>query len=211
MKVPYTNIPNEILNIGLSSGAVHLAVYMYSNSEKWEYHNHSVCKKLDISERTLSKYWKELMDHNVISRTRKCINGFANGGFDYEILMTVQNDVLHERNICGDAVIEPKIKKSKNETILNDEQSDHFDYIWKNYELIGIVQIAGRTNENKSNIKKMFKSLVDNKISPKIIEDYVFNHYDDCADKKYLKGLRSLFSDKDTLKELQEKYDENNK
>lgn len=151
MQVPYTNIPNEILNIGLSSGAIHLALYMYSNSEKWEYHNHSVCKKLNISERTLSKYWKELMDNNVISRTRKCINGFANGGFNYEILMTVKNEVLHDRNICGDTVIDKKTKSSHDYPSIMEVWNDFAD----SFNLSTIILI---NDDRKKIIDKLFKT-----------------------------------------------------
>lgn len=186
---PYTIIPNSVLNLDLSSGAIHLVLYMYSNSSKWEYHNHAVCKKLKISERTLTRLWKELLDKNVISRTRKTIDGRVVGGFEYEIIL--QSPKKEEKS---DIPTEHKAKD------LSDADDKCFESIWNSYSL-GVYRDGTRRVEVKKKVKKLFMSLMKDKVSHDDIKVFIQDHYDAVEDKKYLRSLGTLLSDSETILE----------
>lgn len=107
----------------------------------------------------------------------------------------------------------PTLKqKSSKSKKLTDTQNEDFEFIWKEYELGILIKIAGRNPESKSEIKKLYEKLIiDNKIESKTIIDYISESCDGKAeqDAKYFLGLRKIFNDIETFKELQREKNEN--
>ena len=108
-----------------------------------------------------------------------------------------------------DATQQVATLKQKKTKILNDEQNESFEYIWKNYELETLVKEVGRNAESKTDVKKIYTKLViDNKINYKLVEDYIADLYSNAIDINFLLGLRKIFNDVETFKELQRGQDE---
>lgn len=84
--------PNEIIiDTSVSSNALRVYLYLLSKPDGWEVYNSDVCKAIQISEDTLTKCWKILLDTGWITREHN-INkaGQFVGGYVY---------VLHESPI----------------------------------------------------------------------------------------------------------------
>jgi len=121
IKDNFTIIPNALLGIELSDRAFKLAVYMYSTPKDWEYHNGVICKLLNTSEKSLAKSWKELLDQNIVTRTRRVVNGVPNGGYDY-----IVHDVSPKSSDLPDR---PKgVSPKSSETINNTNLITKTDY-----------------------------------------------------------------------------------
>ena len=73
-----------------------------------------------------------------------------------------------------------------------------------------LVKEVGRNAESKTDVKKIYTKLViDNKINYKLVEDYIADLYSNAIDINFLLGLRKIFNDVETFKELQRGQDEN--
>ena len=84
-KIPFTQIPNELLADNISSGAMRVYCYLRSKPDDWAYWNSEIMKSINIKNKgTLAKYFKELMNAGWISRERVYTNGRISGGYDYK-------------------------------------------------------------------------------------------------------------------------------
>lgn len=118
-----SNIPKKlILDKNLSDTSLRLILYLFTKPENWEVNNTDVCNFLGITEQTLSKKWKELINSGYIKRKRKkSEDGKFNGSFDYIIGIIEEN----EDNFINENEIKRKIKTSKIKLDLN--ELDEFD------------------------------------------------------------------------------------
>lgn len=81
----YFKVPNKIFDYELSSGAFQLYCYLLFDNK--QINNEKIKKQLNInSNHTLAKYWNELLDKNLITRTR-IVNekNQVIGGFNYVV------------------------------------------------------------------------------------------------------------------------------
>lgn len=78
----YTAVPNAVAtDTRLSHGAVRVFLYLAGQDDSFIFWNPNIMKSLGIKkEHTLSKYLKELLDTNWISRKKNKFNGY-----DYEL------------------------------------------------------------------------------------------------------------------------------
>ena len=67
-----------------------------------------------------------------------------------------------------------------------------------------------KKSTKRTDVKKIYTKLViDNKINYKLVEDYIADLYSNAIDINFLLGLRKIFNDVETFKELQRGQDEN--
>ncbi len=90
LKTNFSQIPNNlILDNRLSCGSKVVMMYLFSLPDGWIINNTDVMKKLRIGTRgTLSKYWKELLNANWISRCRLKNNKGHFDNFEYTLHST---------------------------------------------------------------------------------------------------------------------------
>ena len=87
LKANYSQIPNELItDLTLSSGALRVLLYLFTKPDNWNVYNADICKQLDISEKTLTKYWNELLSSKWLRREKKQTkDGKFTGGYSYLI------------------------------------------------------------------------------------------------------------------------------
>ena len=199
--------------------------------------NSTIANNTKQSMRTISRHIKILEDIGIIETIKKGGTSTAIRRVKIDIDMTskcqaddkqvpkdrhsidkqVPSMVSNEEKVIEEKVIEEPnatqqvaTLKQKKTKILNDEQNESFEYIWKNYELETLVKEVGRNAESKTDVKKIYTKLViDNKINYKLVEDYIADLYSNAIDINFLLGLRKIFNDVETFKELQMGQDEN--
>jgi len=199
--------------------------------------NSTIANNTKQSMRTISRHIKILEDIGIIETIKKGGTSTAIRRVKIDIDMTskcqaddkqvpkdrhgidkqVPSMVSNEEKVIEEKVIEEPnatqqvaTLKQKKTKILNDEQNESFEYIWKNYELETLVKEVGRNAESKTDVKKIYTKLViDNKINYKLVEDYIADLYSNAIDINFLLGLRKIFNDVETFKELQRGQDEN--
>jgi hypothetical protein len=89
LKANFSQIPNELVtDLSISSGALRVLLYLATKPDGWNVHNLDVCKNLNISEKTLTKYWKELLNSVWLRReitVDEDEDGNFTGGYIYQI------------------------------------------------------------------------------------------------------------------------------
>jgi hypothetical protein len=66
----FTTIPNELITDDLSLGAFKLYCYLASKPKNWNVYNDDIIKQLGISDKTLSKLFKELINKGWLQRKK---------------------------------------------------------------------------------------------------------------------------------------------
>lgn len=87
LKRDFSQIPNELItDITLSSGALRVILYLFTKDDNWSVYNADICKNLGINEKTLTKYWKELLFSKWLRREKSIsADGKFTGGYIYHI------------------------------------------------------------------------------------------------------------------------------
>jgi hypothetical protein len=87
LKEKYSQIPNELItDMSLSAGALRVLLYLFTKPDNWNVYNLDICKQLEISEQTLTKYWKILLDSKWLKRDKaRDGEGKLTGGYVYLI------------------------------------------------------------------------------------------------------------------------------
>lgn len=129
----FCQIPNAlIVDNRLSMGSKVLYCYLRSKPDQWKIYNKEVAKSLNISEDTLSKYWKELLQCGWISRqqNRDKNNSFS-GGYDYEILYRPDMPESEKGGLGKNPVDGKKLEHINNEKTSNTEiKSTNVDLLY---------------------------------------------------------------------------------
>ena len=76
---------NEIFKYDLTGNSIKLYFYLCSKPSTWNIYNKKIMDELKISEKTLTKCWKQLLRYKLISRKPRKVNNKFSGGFDYFI------------------------------------------------------------------------------------------------------------------------------
>lgn len=78
LKSTFSQIPNElIVDMSVSAGALRVLLYLFTKGDSWHIRNSEICEKLQVSEKTLSKYWKELLASRWLRRESALKGGFC--------------------------------------------------------------------------------------------------------------------------------------
>jgi len=87
LKSDFSQIPNElIIDMSLSAGALRVLLYLFTKPDYWKVYNDDICNKLQINEKTLTKYWKELLSSRWLRREKLTgDDGKFTGGHIYHI------------------------------------------------------------------------------------------------------------------------------
>lgn len=87
LKRDFSQIPNElIVDTTISSGALRVILYLFTKDDNWNVYNGDICKNLGINEKTLTKYWKELLSSMWLKREKSIgVDGKFTGGYIYHI------------------------------------------------------------------------------------------------------------------------------
>lgn len=87
LKQQYSQIPNELITDSkLCNGSLRVLLYLFTKPDDWNVYNKDICKQLNISEQTLTKYWKTLLNSGWLKREKSRDNkGKLTGGYTYLI------------------------------------------------------------------------------------------------------------------------------
>ena len=87
LKKEYSQIPNELItDMTLPAGALRVILYLFTKPDDWSVYNKDICKQLEISEQTLTKYWKILLASKWLRRELSAgKDGKLTGGYIYRI------------------------------------------------------------------------------------------------------------------------------
>lgn len=87
LKAQYSQIPNELItDLTISAGSLRVLLYLFTKPDNWSVYNADICKQLNITEQTLSKYWKELLASPWLRREQKRdSSNKITGGYLYQI------------------------------------------------------------------------------------------------------------------------------
>jgi len=142
LKQRYSQIPNELItDLNLCNGSLRVLLYLFTKPDDWNVYNKDICKQLNISEQTLTKYWKTLLASGWLKREKsrnkdgKLTGGYTYliGNFSISIKSTEQvKSIEHSNN-------KPINKKETNTNGKTDY--DVFSYMWNEY--------ANKTNKSK--------------------------------------------------------------
>ena len=128
LKANYSQIPNELItDLTLSSGALRVLLYLFTKPDNWNVYNADICKQLDISEKTLTKYWNELLASEWLRREKKQTkDGKFTGGYSYLIGSFTISEESSESAECSDHSNNKLIQKKET----NNNKYDIFlDYL----------------------------------------------------------------------------------
>ena len=87
LKSHYSQIPNELItDMNLCNGSLRVLLYLFTKPDNWNVYNKDICKRLNISEQTLTKYWKKLLTSGWLKReVSRNKDGKLTGGYTYLI------------------------------------------------------------------------------------------------------------------------------
>lgn len=126
-QIPFTQIPNALIcDKNISAGAKAVYSYMQSKPDNWNFYNNDIKKSLDIgANKTLARYFKELITNGWISRSRKQINGKMSGGYDYTVHfenILTKTEKLHIRQ---NSTFDKRYNHSNKESFNNKEKNNN--------------------------------------------------------------------------------------
>lgn len=183
LKREYSQIPNDLItDLSLSSGALRVILYLFTKPDNWKVYNKDIEKNLNISDKTLARYWKELLSSKWLRREReKDENGkFIGGGYVYEIgnftvsektSVTEKTSDLNNNDIIKQEVTNKKTNKKE-------EYSKDFLDLWDSY----------KPKNQKGDKKKAFS------VFKRVMKEYSIQELNMAVDKENKKefGQRHL-------------------
>ncbi len=123
LKERFIQAPSElIVDMDLCNGSLRVLLYLFTKPNNWNVYNKDICKQLDISDKTLGKYWKELLASRWLKRRRRLPGEKDNaGGFEYEIgffAKTEQSSDLDNSDTADNSsTVDKKVGHSNNKPI----------------------------------------------------------------------------------------------
>ncbi len=163
LKANYSQIPNELItDLTLSSGALRVLLYLFTKPDNWNVYNADICKQLDISEKTLTKYWNELLSSKWLRREKKQTkDGKFTGGYSYLIGSFTISEKSSESVKSSDH--SNNIPIQKKETNIS---YDDFYLLWNNFaNKNNLSKIAKLSDSRKKKILARHKDFKDFKVA----------------------------------------------
>lgn len=130
LKSYYSQIPNElIIDTTISPGALRVLLYLFTKPDNWNVYNKDICNQLNINEKTLTKYWKELLNSKWLRRERKQNKDgkFIGGNYFYRIGIFTVSDKMSDYDKSGGHSKNNSSKKQV--TYIYDEFKQKFSFI----------------------------------------------------------------------------------
>ena len=194
LKANYSQIPNELItDLSLSSGALRVLLYLFTKPDNWNVYNADICKQLDISEKTLTKYWSELLSSKWLRREKKQTkDGKFTGGYSYLIgSFTISEESSESVKSSDHSNNKPIQKKETN----NNKYDIFLDYLKSKCKYKSKVS---KTN----NGKVLFNQIEDKR---QLIIDYI-KHQEE--KKEFAAVITKFMEDYNTV--YKDKYNPNN-
>lgn len=163
LKANYSQIPNELItDLTLSSGALRVLLYLFTKPDNWNVYNADICKQLDISEKTLTKYWSELLSSKWLRREKKQTkDGKFTGGYSYLIGSFTISEKSSESVESSDH--SNNIPIQKKETNIS---YDDFALLWNNFaNKNNLSKVAKLSDSRKKKILARNKDFKDFKVA----------------------------------------------
>ena len=169
LKANYSQIPNELItDLTLSSGALRVILYLFTKPENWNVYNADICKQLDISEKTLTKYWNELLNSKWLRREKKQTkDGKFTGGYSYLIGSFTISEKSSESEKSSDHSNNIPIQKKETNKTDNTTSTDYeaFLNLWNEFATkVNKPKIAKLTDSRKKKLAlrlKEYKNLLE--------------------------------------------------
>jgi len=167
LKRDYSQIPNELItDLNLCNGSLRVLLYLFTKPDDWNVYNKDICKRLNISEQTLTKYWKKLLNSGWLKREpSRDKSGKLTGGYTY----LIGNFTVSIKST--DSV--KSIDYSKNKPLKKKETNkSKYDLFLE--ELKSKVKLKSKVTSTNDG-RELFKSIND---KDKLINEYI-KHQDE--------------------------------
>ena len=185
LKRDFSQIPNELItDLTLSAGALRVLLYLFTKPDEWNVYNLDICKRLDISEQTLTKYWKQLIKSGWLRREpSRNEKGHLTGGYTYQIgNFTVSIQSTESGKSIDHSNNKPIKKKETN-------KSEFHNFIISLKEQASIKSKVTKTKDGEvaykkiANKQKLFNDYLEHQLQEKnfakritaFMEDYDFH------------------------------------
>ena len=163
LKANYSQIPNELItDLTLSSGALRVLLYLFTKPDNWNVYNADICKQLDISEKTLTKYWSELLSSKWLRREKKQTkDGKFTGGYSYLIGSFTISEKSSESEKSSDHSNNKPIQKKETNISYDD-----FSLLWNEFATKNnLSKVAKLSDSRKKKILARLKDFKDFKVA----------------------------------------------
>lgn len=156
LKEKYSQIPNELItDLSLCSGSLRVLLYLFTKPDDWNVYNGDICKRLDISEQTLTKYWKILLNSGWLKReVAMDEKGRLTGGYIYRIgnftVSIHSTESVKSIDYSNNKLIKQKETNTPPKSKPKDfVYSDEFNSIWN------LLKTGDKWSANKSFSKRL--------------------------------------------------------
>lgn len=166
----FSVLPNAITcDVEVSSGAFRMFAYLSTKPDNWQVYNKDIMKQLNIgNDRTIAKYWKELIESGWVTRAiKKDKEGKCIGGYDYELMekKTTMAVIANGNNCeCGITAIHSNTKLNNKKEEKKEIYKESFEEVWKmfpkqrignkDYGYKAYVKAINEDRTNESSIKE---------------------------------------------------------
>lgn len=212
LKAQYSQIPNDlIIDMDLSSNALRVLLYLFTKPDNWNVYNADICKQLNISEKSLTKYWKELLNSKWLRRTKKqSSSGKFTGGYIYHIgnfTISEESSVSVKSGGYNNNIPLQQEETNSNNKIKKIEKKDlsELKNTKKDFDIfIDLVRDKAliKTKVTKGRGDQGFKSYSEIENKEQLLNDYI-SHQN--AKKEFAKTLANFMIDYDF--EVQQRED----
>ena len=191
LKEKYSQIPNDLItDLSLCHGSLRVLLYLFTKPDTWNVYNKDICKQLNISEQTLTKYWKKLLSSKWLRREQaRDVNGHLNGGYVYRIgnfTVSIQStETVKSIDYSNNKPIKKKVTNN---------QSMYDDFI---FQLESACKYKTKVNKTKDGIE-LFNSIED---KGQLFQDYI-SHQEDKGEfairiTAFMKDYETVYKTKD--------------
>ena len=195
LKRDYSQIPNELItDLSLSHGALRVLLYLFTKPDNWNVYNKDICKQLNISQNTLTKYWKELLSSKWLRRERKKDESgkFIGGNYFYEIGNFTVSPIFVET----EETIEHSNNNSIKKEVTNNIKSD-FEQLWGMYD---------KKKDKKEAFNKYSSKSFQSKYKHQEVHLAITRYLKTVKDKQYQKHFKTFLNNiSDWLEDYEEK------
>ena len=180
-----------IIDKDISHGALRVLLYLFTKPDNWNVYNKDIQKQLNISDKTLAKYWKELLYSKWLRRKKRPpIDKNLAGGYIYHIGSFSISEESSKKEESYDHSNNKPIQKQ----VTNN--NDEFEKLWADYGKIG-----SKAQAKRKYLSKSFK------YSDKEISLAISRYLPTIKDKKFQKHFTTFLN---SISDYLEDYEDSN-
>ena len=204
LKQQYSQIPNELItDLSLSNGALRVLLYLFTKPDEWNIYNKDIQKQLNISDKTLAKYWKELLASRWLRRTKRPpSDGKFAGGYLYQIGNFSISEESSEKEKSSEHSNNKPINKK-----LTSFSADEAVSMWNEFASTNNKsKVMKLTGKRKKKLQERIKELKDYETALKITLEKASNS-SFCLEGKWFSFDWLIENDTNLVKVFEGKYD----